>query len=176
MVVRDCHTWKGQIYPTLPDHMHSRCHCNTPDLPRWPLDCTFIMTKVGLNLEIAVGREAAVSRLNLETAVGSQKSAQALDAPGKIKKCLITSEVTTTFFISSCTPISYTTFLRPTAVSDMYWPVNYWDQVSMSHAFTHSLSSQSLAQSRGAIYDGGSLWYTRVDTAWDIETWSQGWT
>jgi len=54
---------------------------------------------------------------NLETAVGSQKSAQALGAPGKIKKCLITTKVTATFFISPCTPIAYTAFLRPTAVS-----------------------------------------------------------
>ncbi len=57
--------------------------------------------------------------MNLETAVGSQKSAQALGAPGKIKKCLITTKVTTTFFISPCTPISYTACLRPTAVSRM---------------------------------------------------------
>ncbi len=55
--------------------------------------------------------------LNLETVVGSQKSAQALGAPGKIQKCLITTEVTTTFCISPCTPISYTAVLRPTAVS-----------------------------------------------------------
>jgi hypothetical protein len=53
----------------------------------------------------------------LETVVGSQKSAQALGAPDKIQKCLITTEVTTTFCISPCTPTSYTSFLRPTAVS-----------------------------------------------------------
>ncbi len=34
----------------------------------------------------------------LESAVGSQKSAQALGAPGKIKKCRITTEVPTNFF------------------------------------------------------------------------------
>ncbi len=55
--------------------------------------------------------------LNLETAVGSQKSAQALGAPDKIQKCLITTEVTTTFCLSPCTPIAYTAFLCPTAVS-----------------------------------------------------------
>jgi len=33
------------------------------------------------------------------------------------KKSLITTEVTTTFLISPCTPISYTSFLRPTTVS-----------------------------------------------------------
>jgi hypothetical protein len=54
---------------------------------------------------------------NLETAVGSQKSAQALGAPRKIIKCLITYKVTTNFFISPCTPIPYASFLRPTAVS-----------------------------------------------------------
>jgi len=54
---------------------------------------------------------------NLETAGGSQKSAQALGAPGKIQKCFITTEVTTTFCISPCTLISYTAFLRPSSVS-----------------------------------------------------------
>jgi len=53
----------------------------------------------------------------LESAVGSQKSAQALGAPGKIKKCRITTEVPTNFFISPGTPISSTFVLRPTAVS-----------------------------------------------------------
>jgi len=38
-------------------------------------------------------------------------------APRKIKKCLITTEVTTTFFIAPCTPISYTAVLRPTTDS-----------------------------------------------------------
>jgi len=52
----------------------------------------------------------------LETAVGSQKSAQAL---GAIQKCLITIKVTTTFCISPCTPISYTAVLRPTAIFRM---------------------------------------------------------
>jgi hypothetical protein len=55
--------------------------------------------------------------LNLETAVGSQKSTQVLGAPCKIKKCLITQKVPTNFFISPCTPIPYASFLRPTAVS-----------------------------------------------------------
>ncbi len=43
-------------------------------------------------------------------------------APRKIQKCLITTEVTTTFCISPCTPISYTAFLRPTAVSRLNGP------------------------------------------------------
>jgi len=54
---------------------------------------------------------------NLETAVGSQKSMQALDAPRKIKKCFITHKMTTNFLISPYTPIPYASFLRPTAVS-----------------------------------------------------------
>jgi len=54
---------------------------------------------------------------NLETAVGSQKSAQALGASGTMKKCLITTEVTTAFLIAPGTPISYQAVLRPTAVS-----------------------------------------------------------
>ncbi|MEC4679827.1 MAG: hypothetical protein VST67_03905, partial [Nitrospirota bacterium] len=57
------------------------------------------------------------SSLNLETAVGSQKSAQALGAPRTIKKCLITNTVTTIFLIAPCTPIPYASLLRPTAVS-----------------------------------------------------------
>jgi len=54
---------------------------------------------------------------NLESAVGSQKSTQALGVPAKIKKCRITTEVTTNVFISPGTPISCTFVLRPTAVS-----------------------------------------------------------
>ncbi len=68
-----------------------------------------------------LGHRDVKTTMILEMAVGSQKSAQALGAPGKIKKCLITTEVTTTFFISPCTPISYTAFLRPTAVSRMIY-------------------------------------------------------
>jgi hypothetical protein len=52
----------------------------------------------------------------LGTAVGSQKSTQALGAPRKIKKCLITQKVTTNFLISLCTPIPSASFSRPTAV------------------------------------------------------------
>jgi hypothetical protein len=55
----------------------------------------------------------------LETAVGSRKSAQALDAPGKFEKALITNKVTTRFSNSPCTSISCTSFSRPTAVSRM---------------------------------------------------------
>ncbi len=59
---------------------------------------------------------------NLETAVGwgglpSRKSAQAIDAPRKCEKALITNKVTTSFSNCLCTPISYTSFSRPTAVS-----------------------------------------------------------
>ncbi len=58
----------------------------------------------------------------LETAVGwgglpSRKSAQAIDAPRKCEKALITNKVTTSFSNFLCTPISYTSFSRPTAVS-----------------------------------------------------------
>ena len=55
--------------------------------------------------------------LNLETAVGSPKSPQALGAPRKTEKGLITPKVTTTFSVSRGTPISYGSFWRPTAVS-----------------------------------------------------------
>jgi len=55
--------------------------------------------------------------LNLETSVGSRKSAQALGAPSKAEKYLITNKVTTNFYASLCTPISYASFSRPTEVS-----------------------------------------------------------
>jgi hypothetical protein len=55
--------------------------------------------------------------INLETSVGSQKSTQALDAPGKPEKALITNKVTSSFSDSPCTPITYTSFSRPTKVS-----------------------------------------------------------
>jgi len=55
--------------------------------------------------------------VTLETAVGSRKSTQALDAPGKAGKYLITNKVTMNFPASPCTPISYIPFSRPTAVS-----------------------------------------------------------
>ncbi|MCP4287777.1 MAG: hypothetical protein GY792_25625 [Gammaproteobacteria bacterium] len=57
--------------------------------------------------------------MNLKTAVGSRKSRQALGAPGKTEKLLITNKVITSFSISLCTPISYLSFSRSTAVSRM---------------------------------------------------------
>ena len=42
---------------------------------------------------------------------------QALGAPGKTEKTLITRKVTTIFSVSPCTPISYMSFPRPTDVS-----------------------------------------------------------
>ncbi|HBS27841.1 MAG TPA: hypothetical protein DD827_12090, partial [Gammaproteobacteria bacterium] len=53
----------------------------------------------------------------LEKSVGSQESAQAIDAPGEIQKSLITSKVTTSFSIPPCTPMAYTSFSRPTDLS-----------------------------------------------------------
>ncbi|HFD86978.1 MAG TPA: hypothetical protein ENJ35_04810, partial [Gammaproteobacteria bacterium] len=54
--------------------------------------------------------------LNLKTSVGSRKSKQALGAPGKTEKALITNKVTTRFSVSPCTPIPYVSFPRPTEV------------------------------------------------------------
>ncbi len=45
--------------------------------------------------------------LNLDKSVKTRKSMQALDAPSKIKKNLITNKVTATFLISLCTSIAY---------------------------------------------------------------------
>ena len=52
-----------------------------------------------------------------ENAVGSRKSAQALNAPSKCQKMLFTNKVTTHFWHSLCTSIAYTSFSRPTAFS-----------------------------------------------------------
>ena len=62
----------------------------------------------------------------LKTAVGSRKSTQALGAPGKLEKSLITNKVTTCFSNSPCTPISYASFPRPTAVFRIMtkWPLS----------------------------------------------------
>jgi len=54
---------------------------------------------------------------NLEKSVESQKSAQALDLPGYMKKTLITNKVNTLFFITPSKSIAYTSFLRPTDFS-----------------------------------------------------------
>ena len=67
------------------------------------------------------GRSSHELFMNLETAGGSQKSALALGTPGTIQKCLITTEVTSTFCIAPGTPISYTAAWRPTAVSRFTW-------------------------------------------------------
>jgi hypothetical protein len=54
---------------------------------------------------------------NLENAVGSPKSAQAIDSSSYMKKVLITNEVTTHFFITLSKSIDCTSFSRPTAFS-----------------------------------------------------------
>ncbi len=57
----------------------------------------------------------ATSYLNLNTAVGSRKSAQPLDAPRKCNNWLITQKVTTQLLNSLCTSIACTAFSRSTA-------------------------------------------------------------
>ena len=93
-----------------------------PDHKGWsPIESSIIVDHIflGSNLDVTIEKKSrhSTAMLNLETAVGSQKSAQPLGAPGKIQKCLITTKVTTTFCISPCTPIACTAFLCPTAVS-----------------------------------------------------------
>jgi len=70
-----------------------------------------------LSLKLTGCSMSKPATLNLETSVGSRKSAQALCAPSKAEKCLITNKVTTNFYASLCTPISYASFSRPTEVS-----------------------------------------------------------
>ena len=53
------------------------------------------------------------SRLNLEKSIGSRKATQALGAPGKSEKSLITNKVTTSFSDSPGTPIANASFSRP---------------------------------------------------------------
>ena len=59
-------------------------------------------------------RGSASKAFNLESSAGSRKFMQALDAPGKTEKVLITNKVSTHFSVSPCTPISYMPFPRPT--------------------------------------------------------------
>jgi hypothetical protein len=54
--------------------------------------------RVNPKLEYRNPKQMRMPKLNLEIAVGSQKSTQALGAPGKIQKWLITTKVTTTIF------------------------------------------------------------------------------
>ncbi|VAW77975.1 hypothetical protein MNBD_GAMMA13-96 [hydrothermal vent metagenome] len=55
----------------------------------------------------------------LEKSVGSRKSTQAIGAPSKPEKLLITNKVTTNFSDSLCTLISYVSFSRPIDLSRM---------------------------------------------------------
>ena len=57
--------------------------------------------------------------LNLETAVARTFMPQVLDAPSYTKKSLITTRVTTIFFVTLFTSISYDLNARPTAVSSV---------------------------------------------------------
>ncbi len=112
---------------------------------------------------------------NLEAAVGSQKSTQALGAPRTIKKCLITHKVTTNFFISLCTSIPYTSFLRPTAVSRFIclrrvsfrvrqeitgnnWPRRFWSEPRSEERWTiERKGSEDLAKSGATVVDQSNL-------------------
>jgi len=62
----------------IPEKPYGPCHTprlvQDPDLPRFPLDFSFIMTKAGFNLETAVGRKTTVSRLNISHLPGTLAS------------------------------------------------------------------------------------------------------
>ncbi|MEC4673517.1 MAG: hypothetical protein VST68_04960 [Nitrospirota bacterium] len=58
--------------------------------------------------------------INLETAVGSPKSSQALGAPRQTEKCLITTKVTRLFLFHDAHQYLTDLFLRPTAVSRIH--------------------------------------------------------
>jgi len=60
---------------------------------------------------------ALAQSLNLEKSVESRQSTQAIGAPSKSEKALITSKVTTSFSDSLCTPISYVSLPRSTDFS-----------------------------------------------------------
>jgi D-alanyl-D-alanine carboxypeptidase/D-alanyl-D-alanine-endopeptidase (penicillin-binding protein 4) len=78
--------------------------------------------------------------LNLETAVGSRKSTQALGASGESEKPLITNKVTTSFSDSPCTAIAYASFSCPTAVSRLKTSREIWPfAVFINQAAPHDL-------------------------------------
>ncbi len=64
--------------------------------------------------------------INLDKSVKTRKSMQALDAPSKIKKNLITNKVTATFLISLCTSIAYMSFPRLTDLSRIKQITQHW--------------------------------------------------
>ncbi|MEE9303135.1 MAG: arylesterase [Thiotrichaceae bacterium] len=72
--------------------------------------------------------------LNLENAVGSQKSTQAIGAPSKTEKLLTTNKVTTNFSVSLSTPLSHASFLRSTALSRLKKIVALFASVSRACA------------------------------------------
>ena len=74
-------------------------------------------TAFGQDMDNAQTSLVGQGGFNLETAAGSPKFPQALGAPRKTEKGLITTRVTTTFSLSRGTPIFYRFFWRPTAVS-----------------------------------------------------------
>jgi len=72
--------------------------------------------RVNPKLEYRNPKQMRMPELNLETAVGSQKSTQALGAHGKIQKWLITTKVTTTIFINHAHQYFARLYLCPNAV------------------------------------------------------------
>ncbi|MCP4286276.1 MAG: hypothetical protein GY792_17825 [Gammaproteobacteria bacterium] len=81
--------------------------------------------------------------LNLKTAVGSRQSRQALGVPSKTEKLLITNKVITSFSISLCTPISYLSFSRSTAVSRLKDMVHLAMKQRFGHGFWNSSTTFS---------------------------------
>ena len=100
-------------------------------------------------MEALEGSRVFVHCVILETAVGSRKYAQALDAPGKSEKPLITDKVTTSFSYSPCTSIPCTSFSRPTSVPRM---MNYQVSVFMFHCL-HKVQGCSVEPSKSSMFE-----------------------
>ena len=103
-------------------------------------------------------------QLNLKTAVGSPKSTQALGAPGKSEKPLITNKVTTSFSDSPCTPIAYASFSRPTAVSRLKKNIRRGLTAATCTLLGAPLTGQSVqAADEGWAVDSSVLIYSEAD-------------
>ena len=99
----------SEIYYFVIGFTHSNL-LNIQQNPRCP---DFTLGSEVNNLQLQTQQKT----LNLDFAVRSRFLAQALDAPSKFKKLLITDEVITHFLNSLCTSISCTIKSNPTADS-----------------------------------------------------------
>ena len=136
--------WRERLLTVLPT-------TSSPTKPRHESYSLFLRTQLVKKFPMPFIRNLRFT-LNRETAVGSQKSPQALSAPRKTKKCLITTKVTTTFSLSRCTPIFYGSLLRSTAVSRSMFKRSSRGCAGLSQMFrSFEANSGTIERKRGRL-------------------------